>query len=424
MVAAAPATATADDGQGLPGAWSLLVVITAVQFFNYMDRALLLALVKPIQDEFSLTDTQVGVMTGFGFALVYSAIGIPFGRLADLGFRRSLVSLCLAFWSVMTALHGAAQSFIQLVVARMAVGVGEAGCIPACISLISAYFPTRNRPLAFGIFGAGGMIGTMTGLALGSRLGELYGWRAAFYIVGLPGLILAVIAFLVMRDPVRTQADAPEAESFGKAVRGILSNGPYVWLLWAGACNTVTVYGLTQWTQLFYIRSHELTLSQAGSWVGAIYGVGMMAGILAGGALAKRMNRGTVASTLLVPLLASLVVGPLLWLALWIPDTTASLVITFVAVLLGAMAVPASLAAGQGMVAVRSRATAASMFMLMNALFGIGLSALVVGKLSDVFQASFGTDGLRIAITLIAGVNLLAAACFWRARKLADRAAL
>ncbi|MDP1555043.1 MAG: MFS transporter, partial [Hyphomonas sp.] len=215
-------------------AW-VLAVLTLTYTFNHVDRQILVILLEPIKAEFGLSDGQVGWLTGLSFAAFYATLGIPVAMWADRGNRRNIISIALGIWSAMTALSGLAQNFWHLLLARMGVGIGEAGGTPPATSMIADLYPPQERAMALGVYTSGIGLGIMAGFALGGYIYELYGWRTAFFAAGVPGLILALIVRFGIKEPVRGLADQRKDEgpapSLGETLKFIFSQSSYLWLL-------------------------------------------------------------------------------------------------------------------------------------------------------------------------------------------------
>ena len=368
------------------GAWTTLSVLCAVSIFNYMDRMLLAAVSQPLKVEFSLSDTQLGLLTGVAFALFYASMGIPMGRLTDRVSRKRLLAACLGCWSLMTALTGFAANYIQLLIARMLIAVGESGCTPAAYSLVADNFAPRQRNFALGLFNGASMLGVIAGFVLGGWISEHYGWRSAFYFLGLPGLLLAVIVLVVMREPVRGATDLRVADAAPPtriALRMLLGDRSFVMLLLAISANSIGVYGITQWMPQFYIRTHGLSLSQVGIFFGVAFGLGMFIGNLLGGAIGARLGVRSIGAPLWLSVIASLSIIPLYVGALLVSSSAIAIALTFGAAVIGAAANPPSVAASQNLPPSNVRGTAASLALLVTAVGGIGLGPLLIGMASD-----------------------------------------
>ena len=401
-----------------------LAVLTLITCVSYMDRVMLGALAPLVKAEFTLSDTQLGVLTGFAFTLFYAICGIPMARYADRGSRRALISLSLALWSAMTATCGLAQSYFQLLLARFAVGVGEAGSAPASFSLMSDLYPAQRRPLVFGVYLSGTMLGIVLGLALAGWLGVHYGWRWAFFILGLPGLLLAVVAYRLIAEAPRGAYDAQDWRAVTPcdtrtALTMLIANRPLVWLTLGNALQAFSVLGMSQWLPSFFIRTHELPLETIALFFGVAFGFGMLLGQIAGGILGSRLARRNP-TTLVVSIAASVAVAPCYMLALWLPNASGAIATTFVAAFVGALINPSAAAAGQTLVEPRLRATAQAVINLAVSLVGMGLGVLLVGMLSDALEPAFKEESLRYALTAAQMMTLLAALCFAAASRAVD----
>jgi predicted MFS family arabinose efflux permease len=414
-------------GVGRAAQITTMALLSIVSLFNYMDRMLLAAVSQPIKTEFGLSDTQLGLLTGVTFAFFYAMMGIPMGRMADRLSRKHMLAICLGCWSVMTAVTGWATSYVQLLLARMFIAVGESGCTPTSYSLIADTFIARHRNLALGLFNGASMIGVVLGFALGGWISQTYGWRAAFHFLGAPGIILAVGILFVMKEPIRGIMDgklADKAPPTRVALRTLLGNKAFVFLLLGLGFNSIGVYGVSQWMPQFFIRSHGLSLAQVGFLFGIAFGLGMFVGNLLGGVIGQRLGRHGLGTPMLLSVITSLIIIPLYFGALLIETHSIAIVITAAAAVIGAAANPPSSAACQNFVPADVRATAAALTLLSVAIMGIGLGPLLIGMASDALTPHFGTDGLRYALMALQIVNLLAAIFYGLAGREGNKLAL
>ena len=248
----------------------LLFILLLVYILNFLDRQIVNILAEPIKRDLGLSDTQLGLLAGPAFAVFYAVLGIPIARYADKARtnRVWLISVCLAIWSAMTAICGVAQNFLQLALARIGVGVGEAGCTPAAHSLIADSVPPEKRSSAIAFFGLGIPIGGLLGLIIGGVVNDQYGWRAALMLVGAPGILLALVLPLLIRDPRRcadsaqfdtTASSAKTALSIKEAVREVFASKAYLYVFIAASFTAFLSYGKGLWTISFFIRSHGLS---------------------------------------------------------------------------------------------------------------------------------------------------------------------
>lgn len=394
----------ADDARISLGAWYAIAILTAVSFFNYMDRMVLAVLLEPIKAELGLTDGQLGLLSGLAFAAFYATLGIPLARLADRSSRVRLLAACLALWSVMTAATGLARTFGQLFLARVGVGVGEAGCVPAAHSLIGDYLPPARRALGISIFQAGGLAGLSAGLVITGLLADHYGWRAALWIVGLMGTPLALIILFTMKEPPRRGHVAEAAGEPARVAIGALLRRPALrHLVLALSIGAFGTYGLTQWVPAFFIRIHGLSLTQIGLFSGTASGLGGICGVMLGGWLAMRLIPRdprwelwlpAIAYGGSAPLYAAVFLAPSPWLAIGI-----KLFATFLAASGGGVA----LSAIQSFAEPHRRATAISLTLFLSSLLGLGLGPWLVGEASDALAPAFGKESLRYALLMSTG---------------------
>ena len=388
-----------------------MVLLTLASLVNYIDRMLLPALAQPIKLEFGLSDAQLGMLTGFAFALVYALAGIPIARLADRGVRRTILAVALAFWSVMTAVCGLAHSYWQLALARVGVGIGESGCQPTSYSLLSDYFPPERRGTAIAWFVIGNCLGITGGFALGGWLGAEIGWRNAFLVVGLPGVLLAIAIRLFAREPPRAaghgSATAPNARQTASL---LLRNRSYRWALAGNAMYTFLVYGPVAWLPAFFMRSHGLSLPVAGAWTGIVVGIGMAIGTLAGGIWGDRLTRRGLERPQFLCMGAVIALAFGYAIAFWAPSAPWAFAATFVACAIGALSASPNPTTLLNVTEPGIRATAAAVNVMVCSLFGIGLAPVFIGVLSDAFAPTAGVHALRYALTVSIGACFVAAA--------------
>lgn len=407
--------------------WLLFVVYV----FNFIDRQILSILIQPIKEEFALTDTQLGLLGGLAFAIFYTALGIPIARWADKNNRVKVISVSLLIWSCFTAVTGLARNFHHLLITRILVGVGEAGCSPPAYSLISDYFPLQKRSTALSIYSMGIYTGIFLGFLVGGYVAQAFGWRAAFYVVGLPGVLLALIVRLTLREPPRGFSDAVRAEAgpppISDVLRQLWEKHSFRHLSLAGALHSFVGYGVTGFFSAFLIRSHGMTLSEVGIWLAVIYSLGGVTGTFLGGFLSDRLSSQNNDSRyqLWVPAIATLLNVPFALLAYLLPEKFLVLALMIPAQACGAAFLGPTFAVTQGLVSVRERALAGSVLLLIVNLIGLGLGPLAVGMLSDVFQfrlmaqghslADATAQGLRWSLCVMMCVNFWAAFHYMKA---------
>ena len=381
---------------------------------NYYDRLLAVVVSQPLRLEFGLSDTQYALLTGPAFVVVYAAASILFGRLADKQNRRRLIALVLTFWSAMTALCGFAKSFGLLAFARAGVGVGEGGANPAGMSLLSDHFPPRRRSLALALFQVGGNLGMLASFMGASWIAASHGWRAAFWVAAVPGLVLAVLILLFMPDAPRGQYDGETQAplTFGETIRQLWRNKAYVWLCWAASFGVFSSLGMLIWLPQFFIRLHGMDQKEVGFLFGPAASLGLIVGMLLGGWLGNRMARAHLAAPVWICVGANLVLVPVLLTVLWSASTGLALLACFLAMGLAVLYAPAFQATMQSVAPARQRGMAGACSNVLNALIGQGLIPLFVGILSDRLTPQFGIEGLRLALTAATGFTLLSGLLF------------
>ena len=378
-------------------------MLAVVAFFNYLDRMVLSMLVEPIKADLGFSDGQLGLLTGFAFALFYATFGIPIARLADTRSRVTILSVCMALWSAMTAACGLAQNFLHMLLARVGVGVGEAGCVPSGHSLLTDYVPAEQRALALGIFQTGGAVGIMAGLIAAGWLADQYGWRATFFIVGIPGVVLALVARLTVRDPPRgnfSAAPEPEAQSFKRAIASLFRRRTFVHIVIAYSLGLFGVYGIAQWIPAFFVRVHGMTLTEVGWGVGIASGFGGAVGTFLGAVLAPRYIARERRWEVWWPAWAYLFCIPVYAVAFVTDNAMFAFALVFVSSLVAGTSIAPGMASVQSVAEPHQRATAVAIVMFCSAILGQGLGPTAIGFTSDYLTPSLGGDGLRWALVV------------------------
>jgi predicted MFS family arabinose efflux permease len=401
-----------------------LGVLVVVYTFNFIDRQILSILLEPIKSELGLTDSQLGLLTGFAFAAFYATLGIPIARLADRSNRRNLIAIALAIWSGMTALSGVAQNFWHLLAARIGVGVGEAGCSPPAHSMIADFYPVERRATALGIYALGIPVGILFGFLAGGWINEYFGWRVAFFVVGLPGLILAILVRLTVPEPPRGLA---EGRSTTVEQPSILETGRFLWsrasfrhLSIGGALTAFVGYAFTTWVPSFLIRSHGMTTGEIGTWLGLILGIPGGIGIVLGGYLADRLGGRDRRWYLWIVAVALFLAVPFSVAVFLVDSPVIALAVFGIPVLLGNFYQATTFAQAQSLVGLRMRAVAAAILLFILNIIGLGLGPYLVGLLSEVLSNRMGDESLRYALVAVSFVNLLAAYHYFVAGRYLD----
>ncbi len=368
----------------------VLAVLTVVYVFNFVDRQLLVILQEPIKAELNLSDTQLGLLTGFAFALFYVICGIPIARWADKGNRRTIIALALTIWSVMTAMCGLAANYTHLLLARVGVGVGEAGGSPPAHSMISDIFKPKNRALALSVYSIGIYIGILIGFAAGGFLADAFSWRLAFFVVGIPGVALALLVLLTVREPIRgwSEGDTKSVEPappIGDVARLLWSRISFRHIALAASMQAFIIYGIGNWLPSYFLRTYELDIGTIGAWMALTTGFGGGLGSFCGGWMADKFGAKDVRWYLWVPAILTSFLVPVQLAILLSGEVYFALIMTAPFHFLSAAYLGAVLAVSHNLVNGRMRAmTSAVLFFVLN-LIGLGLGPVIVGFLSDVF---------------------------------------
>ena len=398
-----------------------LLVLLFVYTMSFIDRQIMGILVQPIKQEFGVSDTAMGVLTGLAFAVFYSALAIPFGRYADRANRRNFVAYCCASWSVMTALCGMATGFWSLALARMGVAVGEAGGGAPSISMIADHYPPQQRGRAMSVYMLGPQIGILLGLTLGGWIAQHHGWRAAFLVMSVPGVLAALLLRFTAVEPRRGQWDAPSstpvgvvAEPMGVLVRDLWASQAFVRITLACILMGFTGYGIGIWTPAFLVRSHGMSLQGAGIVMGLVGGIFAMLGALTSGWLSDKLGKRDARWRIGVPMLGCLLALPSGVAFFMMPAGDAWRI--------GDMLVPHALgfyvlfaftavwwtapvySVLAELIPAHRRSSGIAIFNLSITLLGGGLGPLLVGALSDFLEPQFGNEALRWALATTTGI--------------------
>ncbi|HEY8592333.1 MAG TPA: MFS transporter [Sphingomicrobium sp.] len=396
----------------------VLALLLVAYIFNFLDRQILGILLEPIKKDLQLSDSELGVLTGAAFALVYSLFGIPLAVLADRTSRAAVITGALAVWSGFTALCGAAAGFGQLFLCRLGVGLGEAGGVAPSYALISDYFPPERRARAMAIFSLGVPIGLGSGAIFGSWIASAFDWRTAFIVMGAFGLLLAPVFAFVVRDRPRPQGSAAPAMRDLTATFALLARKPSFWLMAFGASlSSLCGYGLATWVASILIRSFGMSLSGAGQFLGSLLLIGGTVGVFMGGWLADRLGRRDRRWYAWLPAIAWLITAPLYAAGLMTENLTVVWALLLVPNALNILWLGPITTAVQHLVEQPMRATASGAFLLINNLVGLGAGPLLIGAISDSLRATYGADSLRIAALAVLAFYLVAAALLYLAGK-------
>ena len=412
-VPASTTGATAKEQPSRAYANYVVGVLFVVYVFNFIDRQILSILLEDIKAELGVSDTAMGFLTGIAFALFYTVAGIPIARWADVWVRRSIIAMGLAVWSLMTAASGLVRNFPELVLARVGVGVGEAAGSPPAHSIIADYFPPERRATALSVYNMGINMGILFGFVAGGWINEFFGWRSAFFLVGLPGLALALVVRFTIREPVRGASEGATTDEPADppmvVFRFLWSLRSFRHMALAGGLHAFAGYGFAQWAPTFLRRVHDLGSGEAGTYLGLIIGLGGAVGNVAGGLLADRLGRIDTRWYMWVPALSAIALVPFVVGFLMFDSLLLALLAYIPAVVLGAMWLGAVLAMTQALVRLRMRAVASAILFLILNLIGLGLGPQLVGIVNDWLAPTFGEEAVRYSL-LIANLTTVWAA--------------
>jgi len=399
----------------------VLVMLTLVYVFNFIDKQILVILQESIKKELHLSDTQLGLLSGFTFAVFYVTLGIPIARLADKTNRRNTVAVSLGIWSIMTACSGLARNFIQLLLARIGVGVGEAGGSPSAHAMISDYFPPQKRSTALSIYSAGLYFGVLIGFLMGGYLNQHLGWRTAFFVVGIPGIIFSLLFYVTVKEPRRgaTDMDTPANEqlSLRALLKFLYSTKTFVFLASAAALNVFCIYGLINWAPSFLERLHGMKAQEVGASLGLIYGIGGGLGSFLGGVMTDHFGKRDKRWYLKVPAYAILIASPFAAGAIFLENTVLSLTCLGLCACMQSVYLGPSIAVAHSLVPASMRALTSAIFFLVINLVGLGFGPLTVGFISDLLKPTLGVESLRWALSVIIIIGFISAILFFSTAK-------
>jgi MFS family permease len=409
-----------ENGAALPGdRWYVLAVLTVTYALNIADRFSISTLIEPIRLELHLSDSGIAFLTGVALALFYVTVGIPIAALADRANRRNILAIAIAVWSGMTALCGLAQNTWQLMLCRFGVGIGEAGGTPPSTSILADKFPAPLRPMALTIFALGACLGAWLGSSVAGAAAEHSGWRAAFLVLGIPGLVLALIVGLTVREPVRGQLDTAASSlrpgTLAASLRFIASQRSAVHLLVGGSVATLWSWGLMWWTPAFLQRSHHMTVGQAGELLGRMHLIAGTAGtLLAGWLMGRRKAADPRHVSRLLGWVTALTTIPSI-IAYWVVPDRAATVLLWIFVPAVYFYIGPILGLLQNVVPAHMRAMTCAILLFTANVANLVIAPQAIGWLSDWFRMSFGAgdESLRWALLLLAPTGFWAAWHLW-----------
>ena len=402
--------------QPLAGHRTALALLMLAYTLSVCDRMILSILFPDIKAEFSLSDTELGLLGGISFALFYATMGLPIARLSDQYSRKRIIIGSLVVFSIMTTLSGFAAGFISLLILRIGVGIGEAGVNPASHSIVADYFPPRNRAFAMAILMLGASLGMILGFVGGGLIAEAYGWRIAMVSVGIPGLFLAIYMSRFLREPARGafESEAPPPPPPILTTAASMWANPAMRHLIAGSIVAgMLSYGFTQWFPTFFIRGHDLTPSQAGMLMAALFGIpGAIGGLVFGKWFDRLSHRGFQYGIWMLVLIP-FVTGPFFIAGLLVDNLVTAIGLFIIPGLASNYVIGPSIAMVQTLSPVQMRAVSSAIMMLCLNLIGLGLGPLAVGLLSDLLTPSHGDKALSVALAYFALLGLWGSLHFW-----------
>ena len=415
-----------------------MFLLLGIYVVNFLDRQVINILAEPIKNDLGLADWQLGLMSGLAFAVFYTFLGIPIARMAERKNRPYIIGSAVAVWSGFTALCATAGNFWQLIIYRIGVGVGEAGCTPPAHSLIADYAPKEKRASALAFYSMGTPIGGLIGLVMGGIVADAYGWRAAFLVAGAPGLIFAALAFFTLKEPRRLlsahaeKVRAASTATFSQTVAYLAKRPTFWFIAFAAAIKAFIGYGHAPFTASFFLRNHPAEIAALaddfglksvgflGLALGLISGTAGAIGSWVGGWIADKFGRKDLRAYMVAPAIASLVTIPVYIIAVSIDSAAIALFVLAINAFLGTLWYGPVYGTGQSVVPPHMRATAAAILLFIINLVGLGLGPLAVGILSDYLNKGLGLgpgEGVRWALMISSCFGMVAFACFWMARK-------
>ncbi|HEY1146167.1 MAG TPA: MFS transporter [Allosphingosinicella sp.] len=400
----------------------VLALLTLLYTLNFLDRQIINILAESIKRDLAISDTELGLLTGTSFGIFYSLLGIPIARLADRWSRVGIISFSLFLWSLLTAASGLAQSYAQLFLMRLGVGVGEAGGSPPAQSLISDYFPYSRRATAMAVFTLGVPLGSFLGFLIGGIVDDLWGWRAAFLVAGVPGLVLVLLMRLTMKEPPRGMAEGiaspadTEILPLRATLRGLFARKSFIRLVLGGTFGILIVYITSAWLPPFFIRVHGMTAGEIGGWLALSVGVGGAIGSIGGGWLSDKLRgRGYARPEIAILTISTAMTCPLLLLTVLSRDLTVALFGLFALNVFAFVWIGPTSATIQRVSPIRSRALAVGIQLSVANIFSLSLGPPVVGYLSDIFAAQHGAESLRYALAIASFAAFGGTACYFSA---------
>jgi MFS family permease len=401
----------------------VLGILTVVYVSNFVDRQVINVLASYIIEDLDISDGQFGMLSGLAFALIYTTLGIPIARWADIGNRRNVIAISVTIWSIMTAACGAAQNFGQLFMARFGVGIGEAGGSPPAHSIVSDIFPAHQRATALSVYSLGVYGGILVGTIGGAYLVQFFDWRIAFVVVGLPGIFLALLVRFVIKEPPRGMAEARKdvaPPGFFRVVGFLWERKSFRHLSFACALHAFVTYGMGNFMPLFLGRVHGMPILDIGWYYGLIAGIGGLAGTFFGGWMSDRMSNKTGDKTwyVWIPFISTLLAIPFALITFLVMPTGVSAAFSYLLpVFAGGWYLAPCIASTHFLVGIRMRAMASAILFFVLNLIGLGLGPMLTGFVSDLLTPNYGDNALRYAMSITVLVNIWCALHYYWATR-------
>ncbi|MDH3432537.1 MAG: MFS transporter, partial [Gammaproteobacteria bacterium] len=387
-----------------------MVVLAVVYMFNFIDRQILSILLPAIRDEFQVGDAVLGLLAGTAFALFYVTLGVPIAQLADRVNRRNLIAIAVAVWSGMTALSGLSATFWQLALARIGVGIGEAGCSPPAHSMIADYYPPEKRSSAMGFYTLGISTGVMLAYLAGGWVAENIGWREAFLIVGVPGLFLALILRFTVIEPQRgaseQRLDSGRKPRLRVVMRFLLARRSFLYMAVAAGLSAFVGYSVINFFPSFMVRSFAVDVATLGLWLGLIYGIAGGLGFFMGGYIADHVGRTGHRKALWFIAAAVLITASFNFAVYLAPTAVWCLLLSIIPAVTSNFYLAPVLSQTQSLVSLRMRAVASSLVLLIINLIGLAMGPPITGIVSDLLEPGYGSESMRYSLLLVSSVLL------------------
>jgi len=405
--------------------WYVLGMLTLVGTLSFFDRQLIVILQEPIKAELGLSDTQLGLMTGLAFAIFYCIMGIPIARYADRNNRRNVISLSLAIWSFMTAITGFVQNFLQILLVRIGVGVGEAGGTPASQAMISDYFKKEDRAVAFAIYATSIYFGLFLGFSLGGLLESQIGWRKAFIYLGFPGILLAGYLLKFVKEPPKGYSDPAYVQqaplSLKAALQYLFARKTYVYILFASSLHSFVGYAFANWIPSFFIRVHGMSIQEVGIYLAISIGIGGGIGAFSGGFIVKKLVKKDIRWYMWIGIAAIILTIPFSLFILFSDNKMAAILCYFIPNVLFSLNMGALLTVTQGVASAEMRSMSSAVYYFVMNLIGMGLGPLFIGMLSDYLTPIYGVESLRYSLFFVSIVYLVCIYFYWKAGQYVEK---